>query len=125
MDFVKAQFDKIKEQLAGLNASQRMLAASLAVIMVMTLLWWSRYAGTSEMEDLLPQDLGRGVAAGHGPARYEADPAEGGGVAGAGAGGPPDGSAGADDVRGGRAAATRRPGSTTSSRKWTARGTRP
>ena len=57
MDFVKAQFDKIKEQLAGLNASQRMLAASLAVIMVMTLLWWSRYAGTSEMEDLLPQDL--------------------------------------------------------------------
>jgi flagellar M-ring protein FliF len=57
MDFVKAQFDKIKEQLAGLNASQRMLAGSLAVIMVMTLLWWSRYAGTSEMEDLLPQDF--------------------------------------------------------------------
>src|SRR3954469_2889492 len=57
MDFVKAQFDKIKEQLAGLNSSQRMLAGSLAVIMVMTLLWWSRYAGTAEMEDVLPQDF--------------------------------------------------------------------
>jgi flagellar biosynthesis/type III secretory pathway M-ring protein FliF/YscJ len=57
MDFVKAQFDKIKEQLAGLNSSQRMLAGSLAVIMVMTLLWWSRYAGTAEMEDLLGQDF--------------------------------------------------------------------
>jgi len=57
MDFVKQQFDKIREQLAGLNASQRMLAASLAVIMVMTLLWWSKYAGTSEMEDLLGQDF--------------------------------------------------------------------
>jgi flagellar biosynthesis/type III secretory pathway M-ring protein FliF/YscJ len=57
MDFVKVQFEKIREQLAGLNASQRMLAGSLAVIMVMTLLWWSRYAGTSEMEDLLGQDF--------------------------------------------------------------------
>jgi flagellar biosynthesis/type III secretory pathway M-ring protein FliF/YscJ len=57
MDFVKQQFDKIREQLAGLNASQRMLAGALAVIMVMTLLWWSKYAGTSEMEDLLGQDF--------------------------------------------------------------------
>ena len=57
MDFVKVQFEKIREQLAGLNSSQRMLAGSLAVIMVMTLLWWSRYAGTAEMEDLLGQDF--------------------------------------------------------------------
>jgi flagellar biosynthesis/type III secretory pathway M-ring protein FliF/YscJ len=57
MDFVKVQFEKIKEQLGGLNSSQRMLAGSLAVIMVMTLLWWSRYAGTAEMEDLLGQDF--------------------------------------------------------------------
>jgi len=57
MDFLKAQGQKIREQLAGLTPSQRMLAGALAVIMVMTLLWWSRYAATSEMEDLLAQDL--------------------------------------------------------------------
>jgi flagellar biosynthesis/type III secretory pathway M-ring protein FliF/YscJ len=57
MDFLKVQAQKIKEQLAGLTPSQRMLAGALAVIMVMTLLWWSRYAATSEMEDVLAQDL--------------------------------------------------------------------
>jgi flagellar biosynthesis/type III secretory pathway M-ring protein FliF/YscJ len=57
MDFLKAQAQKIKEQLAGLTPSQRMLAGSLVVIMVMTLLWWSRYAGSSEMEDVLGQDF--------------------------------------------------------------------
>jgi flagellar M-ring protein FliF len=57
MDFLKAQGQRIREQLGGLTPSQRMLAASLAVIMVMTLLWWSRYAGGSEMEDVLGQDF--------------------------------------------------------------------
>jgi flagellar biosynthesis/type III secretory pathway M-ring protein FliF/YscJ len=57
MDFLKNQAAKIREQLAGLTPSQRMLAGSLAVIMVMTLMWWTRYAGTSEMEDLYAQDL--------------------------------------------------------------------
>src|SRR5258706_2704395 len=57
MDFLNAQAKKIKQQLAGLTPSQRMLAGALAVIMVMTLLWWSRYAATSEMEDVLAQDL--------------------------------------------------------------------
>lgn len=57
MDFLKNQAAKIREQLAGLTPSQRMLAGSLAVIMVMTLMWWSRYASTGEMEDLYLQDL--------------------------------------------------------------------
>src|SRR5947207_15564060 len=57
MDFIKAQIAKISQQLSGLTPSQRMLAGSLVVIMVMSLLWWSRYAGTSEMEDLLGQDF--------------------------------------------------------------------
>src|SRR5882724_4177319 len=57
MDFLKNQAAKIREQLAGLTSSQRMLAGSLAVIMVMTLLYWSHFAGTSEMEDLYAQDL--------------------------------------------------------------------
>jgi flagellar M-ring protein FliF len=57
MDFLKSQALKIREQLAGLTQSQRMLAGSLAVIMVMSLVWWSRYAATAEMEDVLPQDF--------------------------------------------------------------------
>ena len=57
MDFLKDQGNKIREQLQGLSPSQKMLAGSLVVIMVMTLLWWSRYAGTSEMVALLEQDF--------------------------------------------------------------------
>ena len=40
MDALKAQLAKIQQQLGGLTASQKMLTASLAAIMVMTLLWW-------------------------------------------------------------------------------------
>jgi flagellar biosynthesis/type III secretory pathway M-ring protein FliF/YscJ len=60
MDFLKGQLDKIQQQLGGLNASQKMLTGSLITIMVMTLLWWGRYAGTSEMEPVLPQSLSAG-----------------------------------------------------------------
>lgn len=55
MDFLKNQAVKIQQQLAGLSPSQRMLAASLVAIMVMTLLLWNKYASNSEMENLLPQ----------------------------------------------------------------------
>ena len=57
MDFLKEQGQKIREQLSGLSPSQKMLAGSLVVIMVMTLAWWSRYAGSSEMVALLEQDF--------------------------------------------------------------------
>jgi flagellar biosynthesis/type III secretory pathway M-ring protein FliF/YscJ len=60
MDFLKGQLEKIQQQLGGLNASQKMLTGSLIAIMVMTLLWWGRYAGTSEMEPVLPQSLSAG-----------------------------------------------------------------
>src|SRR5688572_30356068 len=64
MDFVKNQIQRIQQQLAGLTASQRMLTVALVAVMVMTLLYWSRYAGTADMEPLLDQaftqqDLGR------------------------------------------------------------------
>ncbi|HEX8913889.1 MAG TPA: hypothetical protein VF796_16185, partial [Humisphaera sp.] len=64
MDFAKAQVDRLKQQLAGLTPSQKMLSAALVVIMVMTLWWWGRYAGAPEMEPLMEQalskeDLGR------------------------------------------------------------------
>src|SRR5688500_15808888 len=64
MDLLKAQLDRIQQQLGGLSASQKMLTASLVAIMVMTLLWWGRYAGQAEMVPLLDQsfaqdDIGR------------------------------------------------------------------
>ena len=57
MDLLKKQFDRIQQQLAGLNASQKMLTFSLLAIMVMTFLWWGKYAGTSEMEPVVNQAL--------------------------------------------------------------------
>jgi flagellar M-ring protein FliF len=53
MDFLKAQFNKIQEQLSGLTATQKMLVVSLLTIMVMTLLWWSKWAAEPEMSPLL------------------------------------------------------------------------
>src|SRR5690349_14794081 len=57
MDFVKNQFQRIQQQLTGLTASQKMLTGALVAIMVMTLLYWGRYAGTAELEPLLEQDF--------------------------------------------------------------------
>lgn len=64
MDLLKAQLERIQKQLAGLNASQKMLIAALAAIMVITVVWWGKYAGEAEMVPLLNQsfsaaDLGR------------------------------------------------------------------
>ena len=44
MDFLKAQFTRIQEQLSGLTATQKMLVFCLLTIMVMTLMWWSHWA---------------------------------------------------------------------------------
>ncbi len=57
MDYLKAQFIRIQEQLSGLTPSQKMLAGALVVIMVMTLMWWARYAAVPEMEPVLDQAL--------------------------------------------------------------------
>jgi flagellar biosynthesis/type III secretory pathway M-ring protein FliF/YscJ len=64
MDFLKSQLDRIQQQLAGLTASQKMLAACLVAIIVMTVAYWGRQAGNSEMaplyrEALDPADAGR------------------------------------------------------------------
>lgn len=64
MDFVTSQVDRIRQQLAGLTPSQKMLSACLVAIMVMTLAWWGRYAGQAEWEPaidqvLAPEDLRR------------------------------------------------------------------
>lgn len=57
MDAIKQQLLKVQQQLAGLSASQKMLTASLLVIMVMTLFYWSHFAGTSEMEAVIDKPL--------------------------------------------------------------------
>ncbi len=53
MDLFKAQFDRIARQLGGLTPSQKMLTATLVAIMIMTLVWWGRYAAEPEYESLL------------------------------------------------------------------------
>lgn len=57
MDFFKLQFDRIRQQLAGLTPSQKMLCGALVVIMLMTLFFWTRYAGQPEWEAVLDQQL--------------------------------------------------------------------
>src|SRR5438874_3741456 len=52
MEVLKKQLEKIQQQLGGLSASQKMLTASLVAIMVMTLLYWTKYAGTAEMVEV-------------------------------------------------------------------------
>ena len=57
MDFVKAQLDRIQQQLAGLNATQKMLTATLVAIMLITVVWWGKYAGEAELVALVNQSL--------------------------------------------------------------------
>src|SRR5688500_3293234 len=53
MDFIKSQFDRIRQQLNGLNSTQKMLTAALVGLMVMTLLFWGKYAATAELQPVL------------------------------------------------------------------------
>ncbi len=53
MDVFKQQLQRIQEQLAGLNGTQRMLVMALVAVMVLTLLLWSRYAATPDRVPLL------------------------------------------------------------------------
>src|SRR5580704_5358508 len=57
MDFLKSQFDRIQAQISALTPTQKMLTGTLVAIMVMTMMWWSRYAGTADMEPVLSQAL--------------------------------------------------------------------
>lgn len=57
MDFLKQQLDRIQQQLSGLSASQKMLAACLVAIIVITVTWWGKHAGTSEMAPLFEEPL--------------------------------------------------------------------
>ena len=56
MDF-RQQLNRISEQLSGLSASQRMLTICLVAIMLITLVWWGRYAATPEMVPVLDRSI--------------------------------------------------------------------
>src|SRR5580658_24982 len=57
MDAFKAQFERIRQQLAALSATQKMLVAALIAVMVLTVLYWGRYASNAEMVPVLDQTL--------------------------------------------------------------------
>ncbi|MGA2231880.1 MAG: flagellar M-ring protein FliF C-terminal domain-containing protein [Tepidisphaeraceae bacterium] len=57
MDILKAQLARIQQQLSGLTATQKMLAAALVAIMAMTLVWWGHYAAAPEYVALLDQSF--------------------------------------------------------------------
>ncbi len=57
MDALKAQLDRVREQMAALTGSQRMLVGTLVAVMAMTLAYWGRYAGTQDMVPVLDQTL--------------------------------------------------------------------
>jgi flagellar biosynthesis/type III secretory pathway M-ring protein FliF/YscJ len=53
MDALKAQFERIRQQLAALTGTQKMLVAALVAIMVLTIMYWGKYAQNAEMVSLL------------------------------------------------------------------------
>ena len=57
MDAFKAQWERILQQLSALTATQKMLVAALVAVMVLTVLYWGRYAGNAEMVPVLDQTL--------------------------------------------------------------------
>ncbi|RYG62453.1 hypothetical protein EON77_22250 [bacterium] len=57
MDFLRSQLAIVQDRLGGLTASQRLLAGALFVIVIMTMLYWGRIAGTSERVALLASPL--------------------------------------------------------------------
>ena len=57
MDALKDQFERIRQQLAGLTASQRMVVGMLVAVMAVTILYWGKYAGSPEMVSVTDQPL--------------------------------------------------------------------
>src|SRR5436190_14188820 len=58
MEFLKTQLARVQEQFAQLTASQKMLAAALVVITVMSLYHWTTFAGKSDTEALFNAPMG-------------------------------------------------------------------
>ncbi len=57
MDMIREQLARLQSQLAGLTASQKMLAAALVAVMALTVLWWADKAAQPSMLPVLDQAL--------------------------------------------------------------------
>ena len=57
MERMKQQFEQIQQQMAALNASQKLLMLTLAGVAVATIAWWTTAAADKEMVPLLDQPL--------------------------------------------------------------------
>lgn len=57
MDVLKQQWLRIQQQMGALTVSQRMLAASLVAVLVMSVLYWGRYAATPDRVAVLEQSF--------------------------------------------------------------------
>ena len=57
MDAIRDQLARLQAQLAGLTASQKMLAGALVAIMAITVLWWADKAAAPELQPVLDQPL--------------------------------------------------------------------
>lgn len=57
MNQLTAQFSRIQQQFNALSSTQKMLAVSLVVIMVLTLWFWLRYASSPVMQPVLNQSF--------------------------------------------------------------------
>jgi flagellar biosynthesis/type III secretory pathway M-ring protein FliF/YscJ len=55
MDFLRQQLERLRQQLSVLSATQKMLVAALAALMVLTVMYWGRYAATPERVAVLDQ----------------------------------------------------------------------
>ncbi len=57
MDRLKQQFEQLRQQLGGLTASQKMLTGALVAIMIVTVVWWARFAAGDDKVALLDQAM--------------------------------------------------------------------
>ena len=57
MDFLRQQLAVVQERLAALSASQKLLTAALAVIVVMTMLYWGKVSASRDYVAVLPNAL--------------------------------------------------------------------
>ena len=57
MDAWQAQLERVKQQLAAMSASQKMLVGTLVAVMAATVLYWGRFAAAPEQVAVLDQPL--------------------------------------------------------------------
>ena len=57
MNLIQQQWARMQQQFAALTATQKMLAMSLTALMVVTVLFWGKYAATADTVEVLSQSF--------------------------------------------------------------------